>query len=81
MRDVGPGHALVGQGLTLPWVIRVLGLAHAGRRERHADRIKEHQARRQAIEAVIRRLDELKAERKWSEEVVTQVFRDREPHT
>src|SRR5207302_4506819 len=49
---------LVGQGLTLPWVIRVLGLAHAGRRERHADRTEEHEARRQAIETVIRRLDE-----------------------
>src|SRR5205085_2916303 len=61
---------LVGQGLTLPWVIRALGLAHAGRRERHAERAEEHQARRQAIEAVMRRLDELKQEREWSEDVV-----------
>ena len=34
---------LVGQGLMLPAVIRVLGLAHAGRRERHADRAEEYQ--------------------------------------
>jgi monovalent cation/hydrogen antiporter len=61
---------LVAQGLTLPWVIRVLGLAHAGRRERYAERAEEHRARRQAIEAVIRRLDELKAERNWAEDVV-----------
>ena len=61
---------LVGQGLTLPWVIRGLGLAHAGRRERHADRTEEHDARRKAIEAGLQRLDELKAERHWSEELV-----------
>jgi monovalent cation/hydrogen antiporter len=61
---------LVGEGLMLPWVIRVLGLAHAGRHERRADRAEEHQARRQAVEAVIRRLDNLKEERNWSEDVV-----------
>jgi len=61
---------LVGQGLTLRWVIRVLGLAHAGRHERRTERAEEHEARRQAVEAVIRRLDALKAERNWSEDVV-----------
>ena len=61
---------LVGQGLTLPWIIRVLGLAHAGRHERRAERAEEHQARRQAIEAVIQRLDELKEEGNWSEDIV-----------
>ena len=40
---------LVGQGLVLPAVIRSLRLAHAGRRERHADREKEFAARRLAI--------------------------------
>ena len=50
---------LVGQGLLLPAVIRWLGLAHAGRRERHADRVEEFAARRQAIEAAIERLDQL----------------------
>jgi monovalent cation/hydrogen antiporter len=53
---------LVGQGLMLPTVIRALGLAHAGRRERHADRVEENQARRQAIGAAIARLDQLAAE-------------------
>ena len=48
----------------------VLGLAHAGRRERHADRAEEHEARRQAIEAAMGRLDQLRAERDLSEDVV-----------
>jgi monovalent cation/hydrogen antiporter len=61
---------LVVQGLMLPLVIRALGLAHAGRRERRADRAEEHKARREAIEAVIARLDELAAERHLSEDVV-----------
>ena len=53
---------LVGQGLMLPSVIRALGLAHAGRRERHTDRAEECEARRQAIEASTDRLDQLRAE-------------------
>ncbi len=61
---------LVGQGLLLPTVIRALGLAHAGRRERHADRIEEFSARRQAIEAANQRLDELAAQRDVSEEII-----------
>jgi Na+/H+ antiporter len=61
---------LVGQGLMLPAVIRALGLAHAGRRERHADRAEEHQARRQAIEAAIERLDQLTRDRQLSEDSV-----------
>jgi monovalent cation/hydrogen antiporter len=61
---------LVGQGLTLPWVIRWLGLANAGRRERHAERVEEFRARRQAIEAVIERLDEIAKDREVPEEVV-----------
>ena len=61
---------LVGQGLLLPAVIRMLGLAHAGRRERHADTVDEHKARRQAIEAAIERLDQLTAERNLSEDIV-----------
>jgi monovalent cation/hydrogen antiporter len=60
---------LVGQGLLLPSVIHALGLAHAGRRERQADRAEEHEARRQAIEAAMERLDQLKAERGLSEDV------------
>jgi Na+/H+ antiporter len=61
---------LVGQGLLLPAVIRGLGLAHAGRRERHADRSEENQARRQAIEAAITRLDALAAEREMTADFV-----------
>jgi Na+/H+ antiporter len=61
---------LVGQGLMLPWVIRTLGLALAGRRERHVDRDEEHKARRQAIEAAIERLDQLRTERHLSENAV-----------
>ncbi len=54
---------LVGQGLLLPAVVRWLGLARAGRQERHADKAEEFKARRQAIEAAIERLDGLAAER------------------
>ncbi|HUL81260.1 MAG TPA: Na+/H+ antiporter, partial [Gammaproteobacteria bacterium] len=42
---------LVGQGLMLPFVIRWLGLANAGRQEHATDRLEEFGARRQAIEA------------------------------
>jgi monovalent cation/hydrogen antiporter len=54
---------LVGQGLMLPAVIRVLGLANAGERELRADRKEELLARRRAIEAAIKRLDRLATER------------------
>jgi len=55
---------LVGQGLLLPAVIRALGLANAGRRERHATRSEEEKARLAAIEAALARLEALKDERK-----------------
>jgi Na+/H+ antiporter len=61
---------LVGQGLMLPSVIRALGLAHAGRRERDADEIEESDAWRQAIEAADRHLDRLIEERQLSETIV-----------
>ena len=61
---------LVGQGLMLPAVIRVLGLAQAGRRERRNDRAEEHAAREQAIKAVMKRLEQLKSERNLSDDVV-----------
>jgi monovalent cation/hydrogen antiporter len=61
---------LVGQGLMLPFVIRALGLANAGRRERHAERVEEAEARRQAIEAAVRRLDQLIKERQLPEDIV-----------
>ncbi len=61
---------LVGQGLALPFVIRALGLAHAGRSERRGVRAEEHAARQQAIEAALARLDELATERGLPESVV-----------
>jgi monovalent cation/hydrogen antiporter len=60
---------LVGQGLTLPWVIRKLGLANAGRRERLEGRAAEIEARRRAVESVIERLDRLAAENRLPEEI------------
>jgi Na+/H+ antiporter len=61
---------LVGQGLLLPTVIRALGLANAGGRERRAARVEEFAARRQAIEAAIQRLDELAAQRGLAHDIV-----------
>jgi Na+/H+ antiporter len=61
---------LVGQGLTLPAVIRALGLANAGRREQHADAAEEFEARRQAVAAASERLKELAARRALPEAVV-----------
>ncbi len=74
---------LVGQGLMLPTVIRALGLAHAGSRERHANLIEEQQARRRAIEVVIARLDQLAVERDLSEDIIRSLHsrhRDRLRH-
>ncbi len=50
---------LVGQGLMLPAVIRVLGLARAGERELQTDRTEELLARRHGIQAALEQLDEL----------------------
>jgi monovalent cation/hydrogen antiporter len=61
---------LVGQGLLLPTVIRALGLAHAGRRERRSDREEEDRARLLAIRAVMDRLDGLATERGLDEETL-----------
>jgi hypothetical protein len=54
----------------LPSVVRWLGLARAGRRERHADRAEEFKARRQAIETALERLDQLAAERELPEDIL-----------
>jgi CPA1 family monovalent cation:H+ antiporter len=61
---------LVGQGLLLPQVIQWLGLAHTGRRERHAERVAEYEARRAALDASLERLEQLAAERDLPDEVV-----------
>ena len=61
---------LVGEGLTLPAVTRVLGLSNAGRRERQAEREEEFKVRRRAVEAAIERLESLAESRKLGETVV-----------
>lgn len=61
---------LVGQGLLLPTIIRALGLAHTGRRERKAERLAEQEARRLAVEAVLKRLEALAAERELADDIV-----------
>jgi monovalent cation/hydrogen antiporter len=50
---------LVGQGFTLPWVIRMLGIAEHGRREADADKKREISARLASIDAALTRLDSL----------------------
>ncbi len=62
---------LVGQGLTLPAVIRALGLANAGRREHHTDATEEFTARRQAVAAATARLKLLASDRSLPPSVVT----------
>ena len=64
---------LVGQGLTMPWVVRALGLANAGRRERVAERVEEFRIRRQAIEAAIERLDALPTDSEVPEDIVARL--------
>ena len=61
---------LVGQGLMLPAVIRVLGLANAGERELHADKAEELLARRLAIESASECLDRIAADRRLPDELV-----------
>ena len=53
---------LVGQGTTLPAVIRMLGLGKAGEQELQAERQEELLARERAIESAVERLDQLAAE-------------------
>jgi monovalent cation/hydrogen antiporter len=74
---------LTGQGLMLPWVIRKLGLSHAGRREREADRVKEHKARAEAVNAAAELLGQVAAERDLPADVVEAIrvqHRDRLKH-
>ena len=61
---------LVGEGLTLPAVVRALGLADAGRRERMAEREEEFKVRTRAVEAAIERLEALTESRKLPELVI-----------
>ena len=63
---------LVGQGTTLPAVIRMLGLGKAGEQELQAERQEELLARERAIEAAVERLDQLAAEWGLPADVVRQ---------
>jgi Na+/H+ antiporter len=74
---------LVGQGLVLPAVIRWLGLAHAGRRERFRDRMEEFRARRAAIKAALGQLEQMTLAGSLAEPVVApvrQLYRERLQH-
>jgi len=53
---------LVGQGLTLPWVVRALGMENAGERERVSLHEEESRMRQDAIEAASNRLDAVAGE-------------------
>jgi Na+/H+ antiporter len=61
---------LVGQGLLLPWVVRLLGLTNLGRTEHDEDRAEEDMARRHSIQAVLDRLDSLATEKAFTESVI-----------
>jgi monovalent cation/hydrogen antiporter len=50
---------LVGQGLTLPWVISLVGISEYGKREADKDKRREIAARLASIDAALARLDTL----------------------
>jgi monovalent cation/hydrogen antiporter len=64
---------LVFQGLTLPYVIRALGLSDTGRREDVERRVDEFKARRLSIEAMIERVSELTVAGKIPEETAARL--------
>jgi monovalent cation/hydrogen antiporter len=66
---------LVGQGLLLPWVIRLLGLADAGRDEHEKTRAQEYAARKRAIEAALHRFDSLSRQHHLAPEWVADMRR------
>jgi Na+/H+ antiporter len=61
---------LVGLGLGLPPVVRMLGLAQAGRDEHVAEHQAEIAARRQALDAALASLDAITDDREISDQVV-----------
>jgi Na+/H+ antiporter len=66
---------LVGQGLLLPPVLRWLGLGKVAEAEQKQERSAELAARRTAIDAVLRRLDQLATERNLPEPLVDSLRR------
>jgi monovalent cation/hydrogen antiporter len=61
---------LVGLGLGLPPVVRWLGISQAGRHEHRADLESEIAARREALGAALKSLDDITDDRELSDEVV-----------
>ena len=61
---------LVGLGLGLPWVVRRLGVAQAGRDEHRAEHEAEIEARREALAVALKSLDAITDDRELSDEVV-----------
>jgi CPA1 family monovalent cation:H+ antiporter len=62
---------LVGLGLTLPSVVRLLGVAKDGHHEHKAEHQSEIAARREALAVALQRLDAITDDRELSDEVVT----------
>jgi CPA1 family monovalent cation:H+ antiporter len=60
----------VGLGLSLPAVVRALGLAQAGRAEHVAEHEQEISARREALDAALRRLESITLDHELSAEVM-----------
>jgi CPA1 family monovalent cation:H+ antiporter len=67
---------LVGQGLLLPPVMRMLGMANAGRQEEAAAHAAELTARREAGQTALTRLETLAVERELPQEIVEPIRRD-----
>jgi monovalent cation/hydrogen antiporter len=61
---------LVGLGLSLPTVVRWLGIAQASRAERLAEHQSEIAARREALDAALKSLDVITEKRDLSDEVI-----------
>lgn len=61
---------LVGLGLSLPWVVRLLGITKDGHAERRREREAEIAARRRALDAALASLDAITDDRELSDEVV-----------
>jgi Na+/H+ antiporter len=64
---------LVGQGMTLPWVVRALGLVNTGQRERLLMRAEEFSTRQEAIEAASSRLERLAADSSIPQDILTRL--------
>ena len=61
---------LVGQGLSLPFIIRVLGLENAGALEQADERAAENRVRREAVTATLQRVAKLTADANLPEEAI-----------